>query len=89
MTAVTYSDGPWPSTTPGRSLQLRDASRGEDDRVGAGGVRALHEHEPVEGILVSGVAGGTNLLVYMSSFPGSVAPGDLAGRWVGVVDLCL
>ncbi len=85
VTAVTYrGDGPWPLVTPGRSLQLRDPTLGEDDRVGAWGVYSAPTNTSAwTEFSVSGRAGGTNLLLYVSSFPPSLTPSDLAGRWVG------
>lgn len=85
LTAVTYRpDGPWPGVLPGRSLQLRDAARGEDDRVGDWAVYAPPTNSsPWKEFSVTGTAGGTNLLLYVSSFPPSLAPADLVGRWVG------
>ncbi|MGE3311553.1 MAG: lamin tail domain-containing protein [Limisphaerales bacterium] len=85
VTAVTYrNDGPWPAVTRGRSLQLRNPTRGEDDRVGAWGVYSPPTNSSAwKEFSVAAPAGGTNLLLYVSSFPPSLAPRDLAGRWVG------
>jgi hypothetical protein len=85
VTAVTYlNQGPWPATSPGRSLMLRDASRGEDDRVGVWGIYSPPTNaSPWKEFSVTGPAGGTNLLLYVSSGPPALAPRDLAGRWVG------
>ncbi len=87
LTAVTYRpDGPWPAVTPGHSLQLRDASRGEDDRVGDWATYSPPTNtSPWTEFSVTGRAGGTNLLLYVSSFPPALAPGDLAGRWSGTL----
>jgi len=85
VTAVTYrNDGPWPAVTPGRSLQLRDPARGEDDRVGDWvSYSPPTNASPWKEFLVTGPAGGTNLVLYVSSFAPSLTPNDLAGRWVG------
>lgn len=85
ITAVTYRpEGPWPATIPGRSLQLRDPSRGEDDRVGDWAVYSPPANPSAwREFSVSGRANGTNLLLYVSSYPPSLAPTDLAGRWSG------
>ncbi len=85
LTAVTYRDtGPWPSVLPSHSLQLRSPVRGEDDRVGAWAVYTPPTNTSAwKEFSVTGPAAGTNLLLYVSSFSPSLAPNDLAGRWVG------
>ncbi|MBL9139120.1 MAG: lamin tail domain-containing protein [Verrucomicrobiales bacterium] len=85
LTAVTYRpDGPWPASTPGRSLQLRDPARGEDDRVGDWATYSPPTNaSPWKEFSVEGPAGGTNLLLYIASFPPSLTPTDIAGRWIG------
>lgn len=85
LTAVTYrTDGPWPAPTPGRSLQLRDATRGEDDRVGDWATYSPPTNaSPWKEFSIEGPAQGSQLLLYIASFPPSIAPRDLAGRWTG------
>jgi len=87
VTAVTYHEHePWPTHAPGFSLQLRDGARGEDDRVGAWAVYSAPTNSSLwKEFSVTGRAGGTNLLLFVSSFPPTLAPKDLAGRWVGTL----
>lgn len=87
ITAVTYRrDGPWPVPAPKYSLQLRDAARGEDDRVGLWGVYTPPTNNSAwTPFSVRGPAVGTHLLLFASSFPASASPDDLVGRWGGTL----
>lgn len=91
VTAVTYSpDPPWPvaAAGAGSSLQLIDASRSEDERVGNWGIVAPRDPNALDWKFVQATGtAGTNgsVQLYLSSFPPVTDLLDFPGRYWGAI----
>ncbi|HAB15442.1 MAG TPA: hypothetical protein DCE44_03220, partial [Verrucomicrobiales bacterium] len=93
ITAVTYSaQTPWPSGAAGggSSLQLIDASRGEDERVGNWAVVAPRNPNAVtwKFATATGLAGENNTVqLYLSGYPPVTDLLDAVGTYWGTITL--
>ncbi len=88
ITAVTYGIAPpWPvlATNAGYALQLREGCHGADDRPGNWAVFQVPNPETNNWVraVATGSITGTNLLLYLSSFPVATHPDDVTGVWQG------